>query len=177
MRKAYVSVQKYPFHRSYSLLSHFIHFLYRPQGGKDGLVLGFCTVRWQSGNPGPQHLDWWSQWSSHCPGVNRNCSHSSMNSIFWICRLQALPTGRGTKRKIQMLQQKMGFQVESIKGQVFMCSRSSEPKMDWWHFKAPLMIHAANKLQEAAGASTHQRMKCNCFLVNRVIRKVFVPSC
>lgn len=81
------------------------------------------------------------------------------------------------KTKIQMLQQKMGFQVESIKGQVFMCSRSSEPKMDWWHFKAPLMIHAANKLQEAAGASTHQRMKCNCFLVNGVIWKVFVPSC
>lgn len=82
-----------------------------------------------------------------------------------------------SKRKIQMPQQKKGFQVESIKGQVFMCSRSSEPKMDWWHFKAPLMIHAANKLQEAAGASTHQRVKCNCFLVNRVIWKVFVPSC
>lgn len=81
------------------------------------------------------------------------------------------------KTKIQMLQQKMGFQVESIKGQVFMRSRSSEPKMDWWHFKAPLMIHATNKLQKAAGASTQQKMKCNCFLVNRVIWKVFVPSC
>lgn len=81
------------------------------------------------------------------------------------------------KTKIQMLQQKMGFQVEPIKGQVFVCSRSSEPKMDWWHFKVPLMIHAANKLQEAAGVSTHQRMRCNCFLVNRVIWKVFVPSC
>lgn len=79
--------------------------------------------------------------------------------------------------KIQMLQQKMGFQVESMKGQVFVHSRSAEPKKDWWHFKALLMIHAANKLQEATGVSTHQRMKCNCFLVNRVIWKVFVPSC
>lgn len=85
--------------------------------------------------------------------------------------------GARNKIKIQMLQQKMGFQVESIKGQVFVRSRSPEPNMDWWHFKAPLMIHTANKLQKAAGAGARQRTKHNCFLVNRVIWKVFVPSC
>lgn len=68
-----------------------------------------------------------------------------------------------------MLQQKIGFQVESIKGQPFVHPGSPEPNMDRWHFKASLMIHAANKLQKAAGAGARQRTKRNCFLVNRVI--------
>lgn len=135
------------------------------------LVLGFCTVRWQSRN------------RSSALGVvepKGAPTPAAWTSSFGYAGYRPLPQeGHETRNetKIQMLQQKMGFQVESIKGQVFVHSRSAEPKMDWWHFKAPLMIHAANKLQEAAGASTHQRMKCNCFLVNRVIWKVFVPSC
>lgn len=165
------------FHRSFR--SWFIHFLCRPQGGKDCLVLG--SAQWR------EELESWvlrtemagAVCSTRCPWANRN--HRSMRSVIWKRRLYFLPVGgicrARNKTKIRMPQQKMGFQVESIKGQVFMCSKSPEPNMDWWHFTAPLMIHAAKKPQKAAGAGPCQRTERNCFLVNRVIWKVFVPSC
>lgn len=157
--------------------SHFIHFLCRPQGGKDCLVLGEMTS-WKAVSSAPRRVEPYEapaalQWTETATAAPCAPSFGYTDSIPFPWE------GHRTRNKteIQMLQQKIGFQVESIKGQPFVHPGSPEPNMDRWHFKASLMIHAANKLQKAAGAGARQRTKRNCFLVNRVIWKVFVPSC
>jgi len=80
------------------------------------------------------------------------------------------------KTSVLMLQQKMGFQVESIQGRAFACARPPMPNMDWcphracWEFT--LQINSVRQ-QVLSGQSPQG----DCFLSNRVIWKVFVPPC